>query len=376
MNTSGDASGRAAQSVSDEPLARAAGVMNEWAGDPEAEVRNDRDAGAGLQADETAGEGPFWIRHRWAVPAAAVLLGALIAGTCAWTVLSHNAALRRALEYPWWQPIPVEEMEAYRAEQEAKAAEAAFQKAEEEERERLERARKAQEAREQETQDESNAQDESSVTDEGDTQDEDTPETAEEQPQGVLPDHIIFVGDSRTVQMKRAVRYDSSVCSFIAQSSMGYEWFRDEAVPAVDSALWSMGGNIAVVVNMGVNDLSDAEQYVKLVNRKAAEWASRGADTYYMSVNPVDDARTQVQNSQIEEFNAYVQDALSEGIEWIDSYDFLTAYGYDSNVACAAWSATMSATSARPTMSPILRNLGLSIRPFTNNNHHKTWLWY
>ncbi len=36
----------------------------------------------------------------------------------------------------------------------------------------------------------------------------------------------------------------------------------------------------------------------------------------------------------------------------------------------------MSATSARPTMSPILRNLGLSIRPFTNNNHHKTWLWY
>ena len=49
-----------------------------------------------------------------------------------------------------------------------------------------------------------------------------------------------------------------------------------------------------------------------------------------MSVNPVDDARTQVQNSQIEEFNAYVQDALSEGIEWIDSYDFLTAYGYDS----------------------------------------------
>ena len=80
MNTSGDASGRAAQSVSDEPLARAAGVMNEWAGDPEAEVRNDRDAGAGLQADETAGEGPFWIRHQWAVPAAAVLLGALIAG--------------------------------------------------------------------------------------------------------------------------------------------------------------------------------------------------------------------------------------------------------------------------------------------------------
>ena len=304
--------------------------MNEWAGDPEAEVRNDRDAGAGLQADETAGEGPFWIRHRWAVPAAVVLLCALIAGACAWTVLSHNAALRRALEYPWWQPIPEAEMEAYRAEQEAKAAEAAFQKAEEEERERLERARKAQEAREQETQDESNAQDESSVTDEGDTQDEDTPETAEEQPQGVLPDHIIFVGDSRTVQMKRAVRYDSNVCSFIAQSSMGYEWFRDEAVPAVDSALWSMGGNIAVVVNMGVNDLSDAEQYVKLVNRKAAEWASRGADTYYMSVNPVDDARTQVQNSQIEEFNAYVQDALSEGIEWIDSYDFLTAYGYDS----------------------------------------------
>ena len=282
--------------------------------------------------EETPWKG--WIRA-WALPAAAGILGALILGLCAWTVLSHNAALRRALEYPWWQPIPEAELEAYRAEQEAKAAEAAFQKAEEEERERLERARKAQEAREQvareqEKQDESDAQDESSVTDEGDTQTEDTPETAEEQPQGVLPDHIIFVGDSRTVQMKRAVRYDSSVCSFIAQSSMGYEWFRDEAVPAVDSALWSMGGNIAVVVNMGVNDLSDAEQYVKLVNRKAAEWASRGADTYYMSVNPVDDARTQVQNSQIEEFNDSLQDALDADIAWIDSYGFLMAYGYES----------------------------------------------
>lgn len=42
-----------------------------------------------------------------------------------------------------------------------------------------------------------------------------------------------------------------------------------------------------------------------------------------------------------------------------------STYGYDSNVACAAWSATMSATTARPTMSPILRNLGLSIRPVT-----------
>ncbi len=251
---------------------------------------------------------------------AAALTGALIAGACAGMLISHRAELRRAAEQPWWQPIPGEELEAYQSEREAAEKEAALRKAQEEEQERLERARKEQEAREEQAaqEEEKKAQEEEKKAQEAQTA------------QGVLPDHIIFVGDSRTVQMKRAVRYDRSVCSFIAESSMGYEWFRDEAVPAVDSALYSMGGNIAIVVNMGVNDLSDVEWYTKLVNRKAAEWASRGADTYYMSVNPVDDGRAQVKNSQIEEFNASLQDSLDAAVSWIDCYSFLRAYGYES----------------------------------------------
>ncbi len=260
---------------------------------------------------------------RFIVLIAAVLLGALIAGACAGMLISHRTALRRAAELPRWESIPGEELEAYRSELEAAEKESALRKAQEEERERLERARKEQEAREEKAarEEKKEAQEEEKKAQEAQT---------EQTAQGVLPDHIIFVGDSRTVQMKRAVKYDRSVCSFIAESSMGYEWFRDEAVPAVDSALYSMGGNIAIVVNMGVNDLSDVEWYTKLVNRKAAEWASRGADTYYMSVNPVDDGRTQVKNSQIEEFNTSLQDSLDTAVAWIDCYGFLMAYGYES----------------------------------------------
>ena len=42
-----------------------------------------------------------------------------------------------------------------------------------------------------------------------------------------------------------------------------------------------------------------------------------------------------------------------------------SAYGFDSNTACAAWSMALTPTAAKPTLEPILRNLGLSIRPVT-----------
>ena len=42
-----------------------------------------------------------------------------------------------------------------------------------------------------------------------------------------------------------------------------------------------------VIINMGVNDLSDADKYAKDVNYWAAVWSARGAQIYYASVNPV-----------------------------------------------------------------------------------------
>ena len=38
---------------------------------------------------------------------------------------------------------------------------------------------------------------------------------------------------------------------------------------------------------MGVNDPGNYNQYAALTNQRAAQWAARGATTYFVSVNPV-----------------------------------------------------------------------------------------
>ena len=144
----------------------------------------------------------------------------------------------------------------------------------------------------------------------------------------VIPtyDRLIFVGDSRTVQLEMAVSYNRSKTVFIGESGMGYQWFSDTAVYQVDGQLGPYDS--AIIINMGVNDLADVKQYAKLVNRKAAEWKLRGAAVYYSSVTPVNDGQTTVTNAQISEFNETLKELLSADVYWIDSYSYLMNNGY------------------------------------------------
>ncbi len=95
---------------------------------------------------------------------------------------------------------------------------------------------------------------------------------------------IVFLGDSRTVQLEQAVDYDRSFCFFVAEVGMGYDWMRSTGAPEADGYVTD---KTAVVINMGVNDLSNAERYAARVNDLAASWSQRGAEVWYMSVNPV-----------------------------------------------------------------------------------------
>ena len=45
--------------------------------------------------------------------------------------------------------------------------------------------------------------------------------------------------------------------------------------------------NTAVIILMGVNDLYHVNDYISYINSKAAEWGNRGAQTYFVSVGPV-----------------------------------------------------------------------------------------
>lgn len=143
-----------------------------------------------------------------------------------------------------------------------------------------------------------------------------------------VPDHpiaqtaekMVFIGDSRTVDIMNAV-HDGSV--WACKVSMGYQWMATVGVPAVDSYI---DAGTAVIILMGVNDPYNISNYIGYTNEKAAEWAARGATTYFVSVGPVD-GDPYVTNAEIESFNAALQANLS-GVYYIDIYSYLMANGF------------------------------------------------
>ena len=137
----------------------------------------------------------------------------------------------------------------------------------------------------------------------------------------VAPAGVIMVGDSRCVQMQAAV--GGGGCSWICENSKEYTWFSEKAIPRFDQYV---GKGTKVVINMGVNDPEHYKQYAELVNVKAAEWAARGARTYFVSVNPVWENPYTTQE-QVDTFNANVPGLLS-GVTWIDTSSWLTTNGY------------------------------------------------
>ena len=134
------------------------------------------------------------------------------------------------------------------------------------------------------------------------------------------PAGLLFIGDSRCVQMKEAV---GGVGTWICEGGKRYEWFSETAVPKADPIV---GKGTKVIICMGVNDPWAYEKYAALANVKAAEWAARGAKVYYVSVNPVWE-NPYVTQEQVENFNANIPGMLS-GVRYIDTASVLKANGY------------------------------------------------
>ena len=134
------------------------------------------------------------------------------------------------------------------------------------------------------------------------------------------PVNKVFIGDSRTVDMMNAVQ-DDSIWS--CEVSMGYQWMASSGVPAVESYI---GNGTAVIILLGVNDIYNISNYIAYTNQKAAEWAAKGAKTYFAAVGPVE-SDPYVTNDEIESFNNALQSGLS-GVSYIDLYSHLMSSGY------------------------------------------------
>ncbi len=135
------------------------------------------------------------------------------------------------------------------------------------------------------------------------------------------PAGTLIIGDSRCVQMRDIS--GGGGCSWICQKAKGYSWFESTAIPQADE---SVGKGTKVVIAMGVNDVENVNNYAALINYKAAEWAARGAKTYFVSVNPVWE-NPYVTEDQVVAFNASIASQLV-GVRYIDTHSYLITNGY------------------------------------------------
>lgn len=135
---------------------------------------------------------------------------------------------------------------------------------------------------------------------------------------------IVFVGDSRTVQMQMAV--GDSDKAYIAKVGEGYSWFKNTALSAIPGCA---GNGTRMIINFGVNDLVNVDNYIELVNSNIDAWSDAGIKVYYASVTPVGSYPT-VNNAQIEAFNTKLKNGLDPRVKWIDGYSYLSRNGFNS----------------------------------------------
>lgn len=138
---------------------------------------------------------------------------------------------------------------------------------------------------------------------------------------------LLFVGDSRTVGMQKAVleAIPEDPCTCIAMEGEGYRWFYNEGIGQLEESL-SEDPRQVVVLNLGVNDLEEITNYISIY--RALFEAFPQTSFHIMSVNPVDEEQFDgVTNEEIEAFNMQIQEAFSS--QYLDCFSYLQKEGYE-----------------------------------------------
>lgn len=134
----------------------------------------------------------------------------------------------------------------------------------------------------------------------------------------------IFIGDSRTVGMN--IYVDKNKYIWSAKSGAGLTWMKKTGVPAIEG---DIEDGSSIVILMGVNDvfhLSQTDEYADYLNEKAEKWVKKGANVYFVSVNPITTSSVaggEITNAKIEKWNDSLKKKLSDNVTYIDTYSQL-----------------------------------------------------
>lgn len=138
------------------------------------------------------------------------------------------------------------------------------------------------------------------------------------QTEAILSDPVIWVGDSRTLGMRDALK-DTGADIFIGAAGEGYTWFAETGLPELKKAIAEFP-DAPVVINFGVNDYDNLSSYMTLYEELTSEYS----DTvfYFLSVNPIEPTLCKnITNEEIADFNAHLKEAFPD--TYIDSFTML-----------------------------------------------------
>ena len=147
--------------------------------------------------------------------------------------------------------------------------------------------------------------------------------------QDVNPSNITIVGDSRMVGLCSYKWYKNDNGSCIAKVGIGYSWLVDTAIPEVSKINGNKKKNI--VVNLGVNDLGNADNYVKKYKELSnGNW--KNSNIFLLSVNPTKGKYNDL-NSSIDSINSKFKSLAKEksNIIYCDSVNYLRNNGFGSS---------------------------------------------
>lgn len=163
---------------------------------------------------------------------------------------------------------------------------------------------------------------------------------------------VIFVGDSRTCHMEDVLEREfgkscTKGASFVCHGGVTLHWLQGKGyrglMKEVRKARADSSKPVAVVINMGVNDLRHADgtsvntkkvvaRYVKYLKKLAGELSAKNCRLFYMSVNPVNESMTTLRkNNEIERFNSGIKKKLKGIYTYIDTNTYLMNRGYGTN---------------------------------------------
>ena len=155
-------------------------------------------------------------------------------------------------------------------------------------------------------------------------------------------DRVFFIGDSRTVGMQNQISGLVDNVTFICENRVRLDWFKTNRA-TITEQIKSEEGRIAVIWNLGVNDLTynsmagncqlTADAYISEMEQLAKALSDDRFDLYFMSVNPLNEAECMESGwgtrsvKWLLDFNYLVRTGL-KSYRYIDTYNYLINTGF------------------------------------------------